>query len=173
MSFNIKRFMAATAAALTVITAGCTISYSFSGAQIPADAQTVSIAYFPNNAPMVAPLLSPTLTDALSERFQRQTRLSEVRENGDLAFEGEIIGYTSTPSAISGDEYAVKNKLTITVRVRFTNRLDPQWSFENRNFSAFLEYDSSSLLSDVENTLIPEIVDMLVEDIFNAAVANW
>lgn len=177
MSIKTKRSIySSIAATLTAaLIMGCTISYSFSGASIHPDAKTVSIAYFPNNAPMVAPLLSPTFTDALSDRFQRQTKLSEVRENGDLSFEGEIIGYTSTPSSIGtadGQEGAVKNRLTITVRVRFANLLEPQWNFE-RNFSAFLDYDSSSLLSDVENTLIPEIVDMLIEDIFNAAVANW
>ncbi|MCC8036086.1 MAG: LPS assembly lipoprotein LptE [Rikenellaceae bacterium] len=172
---NIRRILiyAALLSAFAAAIAGCKISYSFSGASIHPDAKTFSVQYFPNNAPMVAPILSPEFTDALKDRFQRQTKLSEVRENGDLAFEGEITGYTSTPSSISGDtEQAVQNRLTITVRVRFANALEPQWNFE-RSFSAFLDYPSSSMLSDVESSLIPEIVDMLIEDIFNAAVANW
>lgn len=175
MNINITRLLCGAAALAAIVLYGCTVSYSFSGASIHPDAKTVSIAYFPNNAPMVAPLLSPTFTDALQDRFQKQTKLSQVRENGDLSFEGEIVGYTSTPSAIGsseGQEGAVKNRLTITVRVRFANALEPQWNFE-RNFSAYLDYDSSSLLSDVEGSLIPEIVDMLIDDIFNAAVANW
>lgn len=151
---------------------GCSVKYSLSGASIPPDAKTVSIAYFPNNAPMVAPILSSTLTDKLQERFSRQTRLSLIREAGDLAFEGEITNYTSTPAAISGDEHALRNRLTITVKVRFTNAIDPKQNYD-RSFSAFLEYNSSSLLQQVEPQLIPEIVDMLVEDIFNAAVSNW
>ena len=155
-----------------VVLPGCTIKYSLSGASIPANAKTFSVAYFPNNAPMVAPILSSTFTDALQDRFVRQTRLSQVSEGGDLSFEGEIIGYTSTPAAISGDEYAVKNRLTITVKVRFTNALKPEDNFD-KTFSQGLEYDSNVLLQTAEQTLIPEIVDMLVEDIFNAAVSNW
>ncbi len=163
--------------ALIIITtlvslSGCSVKYSFSGASIPTNAKTVSIAYFPNNAPMVAPILSSTLTEALKDRFSRQTRLLEVSENGDLAFEGEITNYTSTTASVSSQEAAVLNRLTITVRVRFTNVLEPQFNF-NKSFSAFADYDSNILLQEVEGTLIPEIVEQLVDDIFNAAVSNW
>lgn len=151
---------------------GCRIGYSLSAASIPAEAKTVSIAFFPNHAQLVAPILSPTFTEALQDRFNQQTRLMLVPENGDLAFEGEIVGYTSTPVAISGNEYALRNNLTISVRVRFTSVYEPQYNFD-KTFSAFLPYDASQLLQTVEPTLIPEIVDQLVEDIFNAAASNW
>lgn len=157
---------------LAINLCACTVKYSLSGASIPMEAKTVSIAYFPNNATMVAPILSSTLTEALQDKFERQTRLDVINEGGDLAFEGEIINYTSTPASISSDEYATTNKLTITVRVTFTSTIDPDQNY-NRTFSSFLEYDSSNLLTSVEGTLIPEIVDMLVDDIFNAAVSNW
>lgn len=158
--------------ALAINLYGCSVKYTLSGASIPVDAKTVSIAYFPNNATLVAPILSSTLTEALQSKFERQTRLDLVREGGDLAFEGEITNYTSSAASISGDEYATTNRLTITVAVRFTNALEPELNY-SQTFSSFLEYDSSSLLQTVESTLIPEIVDMLVDDIFNAAVANW
>lgn len=158
--------------AALVSLSGCSIKYSFSGASIPPNAKTVSIAYFPNNAPMVAPILSSTLTEALKDRFSRQTNLLEVNENGDLAFEGEITNYTSTTASVSSQEAAVLNRLTITVRVRFTNAIEPQYNF-NKSFSAFADYDSNILLQEVEGTLIPEIVEQLVDDIFNAAVSNW
>ncbi len=151
---------------------GCKIKYSFTGASIAPDVKTVSIAYFPNNAAMVAPILSTTLTDALTDRFMRQTRLIQVRENGDMNFEGEITNYTSAAASISADEVAVMNRLTISVRVRFTNRIQPEFNYQ-KTFSAYQDYNSSRLLTEVESTLIPEIVDMLVEDIFNAAVSNW
>ena len=132
----------------------CTVKYSFSGASIPANAQTVSIAYFPNNAAMVAPILSSTLTEALKDRFSRQTRLQLVNEGGDLAFEGEIINYTSTTASVSSQEYAVLNRLTITVRVKFTSLYEPTLNY-NKSFQAFAEYDATSLLQDVqENHLI-------------------
>ena len=85
---------------------GVAIKYSLSGASIPPDARTFSVAYFPNNATMVAPILSSTLTDALVDMFTRRTRLMQVEEGGDFAFEGEIINYTSTTASVSSDDYA-------------------------------------------------------------------
>ena len=156
-----------------VVLTGCRIHYSFNGASIDPNAKTFSVAYFPNNAAMVAPTLSPTLTDALKERLTRQTRLVESTDGpGDLAFEGEITGYTSTPAAITGNEQAVTNRLTIRVKVKFTNALQPEYNFE-KTFQQFSEYPTSQALMSAEPTLIPEIVDMLVDDIFNAATSNW
>lgn len=169
---NIKKIIFAAVVAALLSMGGCTVKYSLSGASIPPDAKTVSIAYFPNNAAMVSTILSSTFTEALQDKFSRQTKLDILREDGDLDFQGEITNYTTTPTSISANEYALQNRLTITVMVRFTNRLDPSQSF-NRSFSSFSEYDASQMLSAVEGQLIPEIVEMLVDDIFNAAVANW
>lgn len=159
---------------LVILAAGCgyTVKYSLSGASIPAEAKTFSVAYFPNNAAMVSPILSSTLTDALVDKFTRQTRLEQVSEGGDFAFEGEITNYMSATSSVSTDDYAVLNRLSITVKVRFTNALDEKMSF-NRTFTAFEDYESTRLLSEVEGELIPQIVDKLVTDIFQASASNW
>lgn len=159
------------AASVALLTA-CTVKYSLSGASIPPDAKTFSVAYFPNNAPMVAPILSATLTDELTQRFATRTSLTQVEEGGDFAFEGEIVGYTSNTSSVSSGDYALQNRLTITVKVKFTNAIDDKMSF-NRNFSAYADYDSTKLLTEVESELIPQIVEQLVTDIFQAAASNW
>lgn len=166
-----KRFIILLAAAITLLTA-CTVKYSLSGASIPPDAKTFSVAYFPNNAPMVAPILSATLTDELSQRFASRTSLVQVEEGGDFAFEGEIVGYSSTTSSVSSGDYALQNRLTISIKVKFTNAIDDKMSF-NRNFSAYADYDSTKLLTEVEGDLIPQIVEQLVTDIFQAAASNW
>lgn len=159
--------------ACAALLGGCRARFSFNGASIDPNAKTFSVAYIQNNASMVAPVLSPTLTDALKERLTRQTRLVESTDGpGDLAFEGEITGYTSTPAAITGNEQAVTNRLTIRVKIKFTNALQPQYNFE-KTFQQFGEYPTSQDLMSAEPALIPEIVDMLVEDIFNAATSNW
>ena len=167
-----KRVIAIFSAAVCLLLTSCTVKYSLSGASIPPDAKTFSVAYFPNNAPLVAPILSATLTDELTQRFATRTRLVQVPEGGDFAFEGEIIGYTSTTSSVSSGDYAVQNRLTITVKVKFTNAIDDKMSF-NKNFSAYADYDSTRLLTEVEGALITEIVEQLVTDIFMAAASNW
>lgn len=166
-----KSVFIAILSALMMLTA-CTVKYSLSGASIPPDAKTFSVAYFPNNAPMVAPILSATLTDELTQRFATRTNLVQVEEGGDFAFEGEIVGYSSTTSSVSSGDYALQNRLTIAIKVKFTNAIDDKMSF-NRNFSAYADYDSTKLLTEVEGELIPQIVEQLVTDIFQAAASNW
>jgi hypothetical protein len=167
-----KRILFSLVIALTAVLVSCTVKYSLSGASIPPDAKTFSVAYFPNNAPMVAPVLSATMTDELTQRFASRTSLMQVEEGGDFAFEGEIVGYSSTTSSVSSGDYALQNRLTISVKVKFTNAIDDKMSF-NRNFSAYADYDSTKLLTEVESELIPQIVEQLVTDIFQAAASNW
>ena len=155
------------------ITVGCTVKYSLSGASIPPDAKTFSVAYFPNNAAMVTPMLSSTLTDALVDKFSRSTRLTQVQEGGDFAFEGEIVGYTSATASVSSNDYALQNRLTITVKVNFQNAVDQTLSFNAKTFSAYADYDSSQLLVDVQDQLIEDICEDLINDIYMAAAGNW
>lgn len=158
--------------AVAFVVGGCSIHYTTSGASIDPAVKTASIIYFPNMAPLVAPNLSSTLTDALTQKIQNQTRLQIVREDGDVNFEGEIIGYTSAPISISGDEYATKNRLTITVRVRFTNKVQPQYDFD-KTFTSYADYETSQMLISIQDQLCVEICDLLIENIFNEALSNW
>ena len=161
--------------ASSLLLGGCIFmkgGYSLSGASIPEAAKTFSVAYFPNNAPMVSPTLSTTLTEALKDKFSRQTKLQQVDDNGDFAFEGEIVGYTSTTASVSSDNYAVLNRLTIRVKVKFNIVIDPDNSF-NREFSAFADYESTKLLTEVQSELDAQIVEEIVTDIFQAAASNW
>jgi hypothetical protein len=168
-----KRILFAIYALVLIATSGCTVKYSLSGASIPPEAKTFSVQYFPNNAPMVAPILSATLTDELTQRFATRTRLVQIPEAGDFAFEGEIVGYTSTTSSVSSGDYALQNRLTITVKVNFQNAIDQTMSFNNKTFSSYADYDASQLLIDVQDQLIEEIVEALVNDIYMAAAGNW
>jgi hypothetical protein len=154
-----------------IVHTGCSV-YSFTGASIPAGAKSVSIKYFPNNAMLVEPTLSIAFTSALRDKFTSQTNLNMIDNNGDLAFEGEIIDFKTTPVAIQSDQTAALNRITITINVRFFNKIDPTKEFENK-FTQYLDYPSDQDFNAVKGTLIPGVVEMLVEDIFNKAVVNW
>lgn len=159
-------------AAASLLLLGSCRMYSFTGASIPPGARTISVFTFPNNAPLVNPVLGQVFTDALQDKFMKQTNLRMVEADGHLHFEGSITGYAVTPVAITGDDQAALNRLTISVRVIFENELEPENNFE-RTFSRFLDFDSQRSLSEVEDGLVREIVEALVEDIFNQAVVNW
>ena len=146
--------------------------YSFTGASVPAGAKTMSIQYFPNKAKIVEPILSTAFTNALRDRFTSQTNLQMVEKNGDIAIEGEIVSYTTTPEAILSNQTAALNRLSITVNVRFTSRLEPSKDFETR-FTQYVDYSSTENFSTIKNTLIKKIVDDLTDNIFNKAMVNW
>ena len=150
----------------------CKVSYSFTGATINPEIKTFSIQYFDNRAPLVQPQLSQVFTDALREKLQGQTSLNLVTGYGDVDFSGEIRNYETRPQAITSDESAALNRLTITVRVKYTNEIEPEKSFDT-NFSRFQDYSSSEDLSNVEDALIKLIVEDLMEDIYNKAFVNW
>jgi len=159
-------------AAGILIMNGCKISYSFTGASISPEVKTISIQYFQNRADLVQPNLSQYITDALIDKCKAQTNLSVVNGIGDVNFEGEITGYNTRPSTVAADARAATNRFTITVKVKFTNAVDPELSYD-QSFSRYEDYDSSSNLSDVEDELSVKIVEFLVEDIFNKAFVNW
>ncbi len=159
-------------AALTLSVCSCGI-YSFSGTSIQPDVNTITIGYFEYRALKVNPSLSNELTEAIRTRFRRMTRLEQVDTDGDLEITGEVTGYTVAASAVAAGDVASKNRLTITVKVNFTNRKYPEDNFEDKNFSGYADYDSTLSLDAVEAGLTTEIVDKLVEDIFNATVAQW
>jgi Lipopolysaccharide-assembly len=146
--------------------------YSFTGASIDPEIKTFSVSYFPNNAPLVQPTLSQSFTDALKEKLTSQTDLILVKSGGDLRFSGEITGYSTRPIAIQGNETAAMNRLSVTIKVQFENTFDDKQSFET-SFTRYQDYESSLSLSAVEGTLIDEINEQLVEDVFNKAVVNW
>ncbi|MDM8002228.1 MAG: LptE family protein [Bacteroidota bacterium] len=159
---------------LLALTAGCglKIKYSFTGASIPVEAKTISVATFQNRASLVVPGLTQTLTDALIDMCRAQTNLDMATSGGDLSFEGEITDYKTQPLTVSGDEQASMNRFSISVRIRYVNSFNADLSFD-QTFTRYQDYSSTLNLSDVEASLTEEIVKMLIEDIFNRAFVNW
>ena len=159
--------------ALTIAMNGCSISYKFNGASIDySKTRSISVADFPNNAALVYAPLSNNLSDAIRDIYQRQTRLEVLRRGGNLELEGEITGYTLTPMAVSADSYAAETKLTLTVRVRFTNNVAPEESFE-KTYSAYQTFNSSRMLNDVQDELCNTMITEIAESIYNDTVAKW
>lgn len=156
---------------LTLSLSSC-LRITFSGASIPAEAKTFSVQYFDNNASLVQPTLSQTLTDKLIDKISGQTQLSMQKSGGDMAFEGEITNSTLQPVAIQGNETAQLTQLTVVINVRFFNNLDESKNFES-SFSRYQQFSSTANYSSLEESLIEQICDELVDDIFNKAFVNW
>jgi len=163
------RFLILCFALLLFLTA-C-VTYSFVGVDIPAEAKTITIKPFQNNATTVNLKLSNELTTQLRDRFRSNTKLNLVDFRGDLLIEGEITGYTLDNVALGADK-ATMNRLTITVRIKYENRFDEGKNID-RTFSRYLDFDTGKNLQQVEDELVTQICEALVDEIFMATVGNW
>lgn len=156
-----------------ILLAGCTISYKFNGSALNYDIyKTIHVSEFPIRAALVYAPLQQTFENKLLNTITRQTRLQEVNGNSDLEMSGEITGYSLTPQAVGTNAYATETRLTITVKVKYTDQINSSNNVD-QTFSAYRQFDSSLMLTDVQDALCEEICDELVDLIFNATLGNW
>jgi len=143
-----------------------------SGANI-GNAKTCQVVYFDNRADIVNPRLSAQITDALKDKIQSSSSLRLVNSNADVTFEGEITGYRIQPQQVTASSgRAEMDRLTITVKVKFTNELDSEKSYD-KSFSRFQEGTAGTVTGSVESSLVESILEELMEDIYNEAFASW
>lgn len=168
-----KRILGFFSLIIICLATACTISYKFNSADIDyTKISTITIQDFPNQAAMVYPPLSQLFTETMKDLYNRKTRLQQATQNGDLEIEGEITGYDLAPTAVKEDAWASETRLTVTIRVRYTNRKEEGKDFE-QSFSAYRDFDASQMLTDVQDELVQQISEEIADQIFNSTVADW
>ena len=160
---------------VTVMVSACSISYQFNGSSIDyTKVSTISFETFPNrSAGFVWGPMESMFNTALQDIYMQQTRLQQVKRDGDLQLSGEITNYDAYNKGVGADGYSTMAELRMTVRVNFVNKSNTQENFESRQFSSSREYDASQQLSAVQDDLVNQMVKDIVDQIFNATVANW
>lgn len=152
---------------------GCSISYKFNGAALDYNVyKTIHVSEFPIRAALVYPPLQQTFENELLDYITRNTRLRTVDGSSDLELSGEITGYNLSPQAVTEDAYASKTRLTISVRIKYTDN-KAEGKDIDQTFSAYRDFDSSEMLTDVQDELCQQISKELVDLIFNATLGNW
>lgn len=158
---------------LLMILGGCIPTYTLNGSALDYTIyRTVHVSNFPIRAALVYPPLQQTFENALLDYISRNTRLQTVDGTGDLQLEGEITQYRLSPQAVTEDAYASKTRLTIGVRVKYTDRKQDGKDVD-QTFTAYRDFDSSQMLDEVQEQLCQEISEELVQLIFNATLGNW
>ncbi len=166
-----KRIISFTIVLLTVVS--CSVSYKFNGASIDyTKIKTITIKDFTNLAPLVNPSLAPSFNESLRDVFAKQTRLRQVQSNGDMQLEGEFIAYDVVPMAIQSDAISAETKLSVTVKVRYTNKVTPSKNFE-KTFTAFQTFSNTRTLAQVQDELCRLIIDELTDIIYNQTASDW
>lgn len=151
----------------------CSVSYKFNGASIDyTKTKTIQIVDFPIRSSYVWGPMGPMFNNELKDVFANHTRLQQVRRNGDLKIEGEIVSYTQRNKSVSSEGHSAQTELTLTVNVRFTNNVNHTEDFE-RQFSSAKSYETTQNLNSVQEELVSQMVKDLADQIFNATVANW
>ncbi|MDD6891373.1 MAG: LptE family protein [Bacteroidales bacterium] len=171
---RIIRLPWAVMALMACLLAACSVSYKFNGASINYDkVKTISFENFPNrSAAFVWGPMETMFNTSLQDRYLRQTRLRQVKRGGDLELSGEITNYDAYNKGVGSDGYSTMAELRMTVNVRFTNNSNHAEDFE-RQFSASQEYNSSQSLASVQEDLVKKMIEDIVDQVFNASVANW
>jgi len=158
---------------LLVLNYSCiSIKYSTTGASISPNVKTASIGYFQNRATLGPTWPSQKFTDQLREKIQKNTSLAIVSGSGDVSFEGEIVNYEISTQALQSNETESKDRLTITVHVKFFNSVEPKYNYD-ATLSRFQDFSRNVTFDQIEKQLIDKIMDELTEDIFNKAFSNW
>ena len=159
---------------LAALLQGCLPRYTFNGASIDYNTyRTISFGDFPIRAALVFPPLQQLFENRMIDMIEQQTRLQVIDNvNSDLRMEGEITGYSLSPQAIGEDAYASQTRLTITVRIKYINNRKPELS-KDQTFTAYRDFSSSEMLTDVQDQLCNEITKDLADLIFNATLGDW
>ena len=158
---------------LLILLTACSVTYKFNGSSINYEkVKSISIDKFPIRSAYVWSPMESMFYNAITDEYAQKTKLEVLKRNGDLQLSGEIVEYSQTNKAIAADGFAAQTQLKVSVNVRFTNNSNHNEDFERR-FSATAEYDSSQQLNAVQEELVQEMIDDIVDQIFNATVANW
>ena len=168
MSFRARLASAFLVAALF---SGCGY-YSFSGATIPENLNTIAIPLVADNSINTFPNLGDQMTEQLIDKFVAQTRLSlsPTEDAADAVLVVEISRYDNAPSSVSGDEVAERNRVTISVTVTYTDQTNDE-ELLSQNFSSSEEYEPTGV--DGEEAAALAVLENLADDIFTRATSNW
>ena len=173
VSNNLRLIAVSLALVLTFVVNSCRVSIKMNGSALDYTIyKTIRVSEFPIRAALVYPPLQQVFENELLDYIEKNTRLQTTDGNADLELEGEITGYSLSPQAVTEDAYASRTRLTIQVRVRYTDNKQEGKDID-QTFSAYRDFDSSEMLSDVQDQLCEEITGELVDLIFNATLGNW
>lgn len=158
---------------LLLVPQGCRVSLQFNSSALDYNIyKSIHVGEFPIRAALVYAPLQQTFENELLDYITRNTRLQTTDGAADIDLEGEITGYNLTPQAVTEDAYASMTRLTITVRVRYTDTHNEKNDVD-QTFSAYRDFDASMMLTDVQEELCQQITKELVDLIFNATLGNW
>lgn len=139
----------------------------------------MSVINFFNDSEGSPANIGDNFSNQMKDYFLQNTNLRMLQDGGELQFEGSVVSYALTPVAAQAgrpgqlDDLAAQTRLTITVRVTFTNTINENESFKNKSFSFYQDFSNDLNFATIEEQLINQIFEQIILNIFNETVANW
>lgn len=169
---------------LFFILALCSLTscYTFTGASLHKDIKTIQINEFMDNSALKNPTLAQQFYIDVQNRFLQRTTLKGTKQNPDILIEGEIIDYNpSSPATVSSSSVqgvtgnvnqTSQNKMTISVKVHYENKIEPQKNFD-RTYTDEATYSSDLDINQIEERQIKIVTERIINKIFNDIIADW
>src|SRR3954467_6706238 len=153
-----------------ILLSSCGI-YTFKDVSIPPEVKTVKISYIENKARIVNPQLSPRLTEALQQKISNQTKLTRTTsDDAHYQISGAITNYSVSYVGVTGKQ-ASQNQLTVGVHIVFRNTL--QNKTDEFDVSRDFPFAAGQTLDQAVNSLFPDILKNITDEIFNHIFSNW
>lgn len=151
--------------------AGCGF-YSLTGATIPAHITTIAVPLAEDRSVGAPPGLDQRLTDLLIDRFAGRTRLALVanENDADVVLYAQISRYGSQPVAVTGGEVAALNRITISVDIRYVDRVEDRERLA-RTFAQNESYSATDLAQEAPTA--ERVLALIADDVFTAATSDW
>ena len=146
--------------------------YSFRGTSIPQDISTFYVENFTIESYDAPANLPIEMSEKLRNKIRSESRLKYTDTDPDIEFKGRISGYRVTPVAPQNNQLPSANRLEITVSINYIDNKNNKNNWNN-NFTFFKDFDNTTNVLDIRESLSNEIFDQIAEDIFNRAFSNW
>lgn len=155
-----------------LLLSGCAY-YSLSGASLPKELSTVAVPLAEVAASAIPAGFDQQVTDALIARFVDQTRLQQVSSvaNADAVVRATIEGYRVSPAAVTGEDVASLDRVTLSIRIEFLDRVTEEERMA-RVFTTTADYDPAAGLAGEAEAAERALSD-LADEAFNAAASDW
>ncbi len=150
----------------------CRVNYSFTGINVSKEIKTFQVDYIPNNAALVVPGLNEEFRNMLIDRIEQQTALTQVKNNGDIVFQGEIVDYYVEPVALTSGQKAGQNRLNVKIKMEYTNTKNETDNF-NKVYSWYYDYPANTNRMQIAPEAHQSILSTILDNLFNDTLAKW
>ena len=154
----------------TLVSSGC--YFGFKGISIQPDVKSYYVHDFINKHPDNAQNIDQLFAEALRMKVRDESRLTNDEVEPDVEFMGSVDETRITPVAAQEGNTTSLNRMEIFVEIEYLNNKHEKDSWKKK-YSAYRDFDRNQDFNSVRDGLTDEIIENIMERVFNDAFTNW